>query len=394
MTKEEGRFNPESPERPHLEVMDGGKENAETPMEERKLEHYLLTGKEEDLQLFKEYLATYQKTDALFDSMRKAKDVEKAELKKRWSSAKEALDLDFLGLSRELRNLLEDLPGFGRKETMRGLQFLATDVTARRGDQLQEVVTRQATVDKARIQIIRKEIRRERNTAQRRTHAIPHVEEEVEQPARPQAGWFKRNIRNVALALLPFIGGGAIGTSVSRKGEEVAKPSGVTDTMREEELPPMPLKSRVEIPEDEAEVIESKKPVRVVTKEKIRKAVERKTARERHEAELRSTGTPIGMTPEEEKEFATPLAVRMQRQTETFEPLDINEGATGSGGRSQDLYENLQAMDPTGAGTHVGLTEEEIQAAADAARDRVLGKYGVSPLDDDSQAEGGPQASH
>lgn len=372
MAREKKGFNPEAwtpePDKPKLEVMDGGKESAETPMEERKLEHYLLTCKEGELQLLKEYLATYQRTDTLFDSMRKAKEAEKAELKKKWSSAKEALDFDFLGLSKELRNLLEAMSGFGRKQTMRGLEFLVVDITGRRGEELQKAITHQADADKTRVREIHEEIdalpdlteeawptgkNNRRQTARRRTHAIPHVEDGVK-PATQRAGWFKRNARRVALALLPFIGGGAVGTSVLRKGEEVAKPAGVTDTMREEELPPMPLKSRVEIPEDEAEVFESKKPACVVTRAKIRQAVERKTARERHE-------TSAGRT-----------------QTE---------------GRSRDLYENLQKMDPTGAGTHVPLSEGEIRMAAKEARDRVLGNYGVSEDNDDSQVEGGPQAS-
>lgn len=394
MAREEKGFSPEAWTPTHAENIDheiikGGKEGAETPMEDRKLEHHLLTCPEKDLQLFKEYLTTYQKTDTLFDSMRKAKGEEKTNLKQEWSNMKERLADARIILPKELRTLLEEVPGFGRKQTMRGLEFLVVDVTGRRGASLQEAVQRQAEADKKQIHAIRKTLRKK--TAQQRTHTIPHVENDVK-PATQRAGWFKRNARRVALALLPFIGG-AIDTSASQKGEEEAQPAGITDTMREEESPPLPLISRIEFSEEEGTEIVSQKPKRVVTREKIRKAVERRTARERHEAELRSTGIIKGMTPEEEVEFATPLAQRMKRKTETFEPLDTSAGVAETGGRSRDLYENLQAMDPTGAGTHVPLREDEIRTAAKEARDRVLGKYGVSEDNDDSQAGDGPRAS-
>lgn len=384
MVRTERAFNPEAwtkkPDRqveePKLRVIDGGGEPDEPeqpPKELQNLELYLLTCPDRELTLLEEYLETYRKTDALFDAMGKTKGEEKQRLKTDWNNAKKQLIVDDEALPEELQRLLQAVPDFGRKHTMRGIEFMvkgirekvtdtprAANIDAQEGEALQKAVQGQAMADKARIRTIRRGIRE--GNAKHSFLAIPHVEKAHTSTA-PRAGWLKRTARNIALAMLPFIGGGAVDTSVSRKGEEAAKPAGVTAIMPEEEpesdMPQPTSEPVMEFTEEEAREASAQKPNRVVTREKMRRAVARRNA----------------------------------TRTKTFEPLDISADTAQGGGRSRDLYENLQAMDPTGAGTHIPLREEELRAAAKEARDRVLGEYGVSAVDDDSQTESAPQAS-
>lgn len=393
--------------------------NLDTEFTESALERYILNCAPEELQNLENYLDTYQKTDGLFSLMKKSQGAEKEANKTEWKIAKENLDVDWRTLSPELQTLLDAQPDFGRKKKMEEIRNLAGSAKEKRG-YLQEEINRQASEqlkkekkieqDKAALAKVKAgisalkmpiappsneitelidEIAPAKTTktypaAQTRaaTHTSPAEHRHVTPPRMQKRRSWSQRLAAPLVAIATLFGGAKATEKPRYEGHEKEEP-GVADVIREEELPPMPLKSRVKIPEDEAEVFESKKPARVVTKEKIRAAVARKNARAQHEEAMRSTGTVKGMTPKEEAEFATPLAERLKRQTETFEPLDTSAGAAQTGGRSQDLYENLQAMDPTGAGTHIPLREDELRAAAKEARDRVLGKY----------AEGGTSAS-
>lgn len=126
---ERASFTPEAEAHgPMGPAIEGDGEKELLSKETKKLEHYLLTCPEREIRLLTEYINTYNKTDNLFDQMRKASGDEKNRLKAQWSAAKKELTIDDDQLPPELRSLLKDIPNFGRREAMNGIRYLISDV--------------------------------------------------------------------------------------------------------------------------------------------------------------------------------------------------------------------------------------------------------------------------